>query len=274
MTILAKTQTPRPFLKWAGGKTQLLSELLPRTPEEFGVYFEPFVGGGALFFSLQPDRAVLADANAELINCYQVVQTSVEDLIEDLMLHENDEAYYYALRAADPSALSPVSRASRFIYLNRTCFNGLYRVNSQGQFNTPFGRYRNPRICDPVTLRAASEALQNTALVVGDYGGALQEARKGDFVYLDPPYVPVSKYSDFKRYTREQFRESDQRELAQEFRRLTEIGCHVMLSNSWHPLVKELYEGFQIDLVEARRLVNCDASKRGPVAEAIVRNYG
>lgn len=273
--MITTTVSPRmkPFLKWAGGKTQLLPELLRRVPGEFSRYIEPFVGGGALFFALGHRDAVLCDANPELINCYEVVRDSVDDLMSLLTDHVNEADYFYQLRASNLDDMSAIERASRFIFLNRTCFNGLYRVNARGQFNTPFGRYTNPRICDETALRSASEALVDARLVLGDYRVALAEATVGDFVYLDPPYVPVSKHADFKRYTKDQFREADQLELAVEFRRLADLGCHVMLSNSWHPLVEELYAGYTIDIVEARRLVNCDASKRGPVQEAIVRNY-
>lgn len=263
----------RPFLKWAGGKSQLLPELLPRVPAQVGTYYEPFLGGGALFFALGHGSSVLSDSNEELINCYTIVRDCIDELIGLLSAHLNDADYYYEMRSTQPSDLTPIERASRFIFLNRTCFNGLYRVNARGEFNTPFGRYKNPKICDEVMLRSASEALGSVALVPGGYTEALSLAEAGDFVYLDPPYVPVSKNADFKRYTKEQFREDDQRRLAEEFRRLSRLGCNVMLSNSWHPLVEELYAGYKIEVVEARRLVNCDASKRGPVKEAIVRNY-
>ena len=273
MTTNVRHAVTRPFLKWAGGKTQLLPELLARMPANLGTYHEPFVGGGALFFATGESRAVLADANEELVNCYEVVRDRVDDLIAALGCHVNEPEYFYEVRATDVRSMTSIQRASRFIYLNRTCFNGLYRVNAKDEFNTPFGRYKNPRICDESVLRAASEALQGVTLVAAGYLESLRNAGEGDFVYLDPPYVPISKNADFKRYTREQFRDSDQRQLALEFRRLAGIGCRVMLSNSWHPMIENLYEGFTIEMVEARRLVNCDASKRGPIAEAIVRNY-
>jgi len=270
----ATTRRTRPFLKWAGGKTQLLSELASRLPARFGRYYEPFAGGAALFFAVQPDEAVISDSNAELINCYQVVRDDVEALIDHLKTHVNEEDYFYELRGTQPSMLGALERASRMIYLNRTCFNGLYRVNAKGVFNTPYGRYKNPSICDEGLLREASAALESAELVASDYHQALVTATRGDFVYLDPPYIPVSESADFKRYTKSQFREDDHRRLAQEYRRLGDAGCKVLLSNSWHPLVEELYSAYTIEQVSARRIVNCDASKRGPVPEAIIRNYG
>jgi len=274
MTTAEQTTRVRPIVKWAGGKSQLLGELSGRLPDTFGHYFEPFGGSAALLFHLRPPSATLADANDELMNCYRVVRDDVESLIEDLSMHENDAEYFYATRAVDPATLDEVGRASRFIYLNRTCFNGLYRVNRRGQFNTPFGSYKNPRICDADNLRAASALLRDVKLLDGDYLDALALAEAGDLVYLDPPYVPVSQYSDFKRYTKVQFREQDQAALAWVFRDLDARGCKVILSNSSAPLVHELYEGFNIEVVQARRLINRNVTGRGCVDEVIVRNYG
>lgn len=260
-------------MKWAGGKTQLLGELCSRLPSSYGRYFEPFSGSAALFFRLQPTTATLADANEELIHCFRVARDRVGELIADLGTHENDPEYFYSVRALDPGGLDDVGRASRFIYLNRTCFNGLYRVNRRGQFNTPFGAYKNPRICNADNLRAASAALQGVDLWDCDYRDALTVAEAGDFVYLDPPYVPVSLYSDFKRYTKEQFREDDQVDLAGVFRDLGARGCLVMLSNSSAPLVHELYSDFNVEVVQARRMINSNPGGRGCVDEVIVRNY-
>lgn len=270
---VAGVKRVRPIVKWAGGKSQLLAELSSRTPDGYSRYFEPFGGSAALLFHLQPSTATLADANDELMNCYRVVRDDVESLITDLSGHKNDADYFYAMRAIDPSTLDEVTRASRFIYLNRTCFNGLYRVNRRGQFNTPFGAYRNPRICDAENLRAASATLREVELLEGDYLDALTLAEAGDFVYLDPPYVPVSVYSDFKRYTKVQFREADHVALAGAFRELDARGCKVMLSNSSAPLVLDLYKDFNVELVQARRMINSNANGRGSVAEVIVRNY-
>jgi DNA adenine methylase len=254
---------PKPILKWAGGKQQMLDVLLPQVPKQYNRYIEPFFGGGALFFALTPKDAIIADSNPELINLYRVVAGNVEELISILKEMKNDESFYYEVRGLDPDLLSPVERAARTIYLNKTCYNGLYRVNRKGQFNVPYGKYKNPKICDEENLRAASNALQGVLIVEGDYKDVLREhARPGDFIFLDPPYLPVGKYSDFKRYTKEQFYEEDHIELAQEVNRLHELGCYVILTNSNHPLVHELYGKYTISVHKTRRNINSDASKR------------
>lgn len=253
----------KPVLKWAGGKQQMLDKLRPLVPSNFNKYIEPFIGGGALFFSLMPKNAIIADLNPELINLYTVIKKDVESLINALKDMKNDEEFFYATRAIDPSTLSEVEKAARTIFLNRTCFNGLYRVNRKGQFNVPYGKYKNPKICDEDNLKAASMALQNAEIILGDYKDVLQEyAAPGDFIFLDPPYLPVSKYSDFKRYTKEQFYEEDQIELGNEVKRLHELGCHVVLTNSNHPLVHELYDEYKISVHQTRRNINSNASKR------------
>ena len=253
----------KPVLKWAGGKQQMLDKLRPLVPSNFNKYIEPFIGGGALFFSLMPKNAIIADLNPELINLYTVIKKDVESLINALKDMKNDEEFFYATRALDPSTLSEVEKAARTIFLNRTCFNGLYRVNRKGQFNVPYGKYKNPKICDEDNLKAASMALQNAEIILGDYKDVLQEyAAPGDFIFLDPPYLPVSKYSDFKRYTKEQFYEEDQIELGNEVKRLHELGCHVVLTNSNHPLVHELYDEYKISVHQTRRNINSNASKR------------
>ena len=266
---------PRPFVKWAGGKRQIIGDLLLRVPREFGTYFEPFLGGGALLFELTPERAVVGDINYELINAYLVVRDRVEDLIEDLKRHRNERDYYYRIRSLDPESLDPVKRASRFIYLNRTCYNGLWRVNSKGQFNVPFGRYRNPKICDEENLRAVSEYLRSTEVKIihGDYREVLRTAGRGDFVYLDPPYAPVSDTSKFTEYVSGGFTEEDQVELAKVFRDLDSRGCLVMVSNSDTPLVRDLYRGYLIEEVRANRFINCVARRRSNHRELIIRNY-
>lgn len=253
----------RPILKWAGGKTQLLGELARLVPRSFGAYLEPFFGGGALFFHLLPDRAVVADSNPELVNLYQQVAQRVEAVIKVLDKYTNEADVFYAVRAQDWRKLSPVAAAARTLYLNKTCFNGLYRVNKKGQFNTPFGHYKNPNLCDADTLRAASVALARARIVCGDYKDVLREyASAGDFVFLDPPYLPVSQYSDFKRYTAQQFYEEDHRELAKEIMRLHDLGCHVVLTNSNHPLVHELYGRFELRVVSTKRYINASVDKR------------
>jgi len=262
---------PRPILKWAGGKTQLLRELTALVPTKFGTYHEPFFGGGALFFQLQPQHAFLSDANPELANLYTQVGTNVEAVITALQKHVNDSDAFYECRALDWKALPPPEAAARTIYLNKTCFNGLYRVNRKGQFNTPFGRYHNPNICDVDTLRAASNALCNVVFKCDDYKTALREnAKTGDLVFLDPPYLAISPYSDFKRYTVEQFCEDDHRELAEEVQRLSDIGCHVILTNSNHPLVHELYGRYEVQIISTRRFINSTGA--GRTGEDVVVN--
>ena len=260
---LASLAQPRPILKWAGGKQQLLDALLSKVPTTWKQYIEPFAGGAALFFALRPERAVMADSNPDLITLYQVVVSDVEGLIRLLKEMRNDRETFYTIRATDPQTLSPVEQAARTVYLNKTCYNGLYRVNRKGQFNVPFGNYKNPVICDADNLRAASFALQRVRIVPGDFRTVLREyAEPGDLIYLDPPYLPVSVYSDFKRYTKEQFSEQDHRELAGEVERLRSIGCHVLLTNSAHPLVYELYGQHRIDVYHTRRNISCDSTKR------------
>ena len=261
--VVNNAPAPKPFLKWAGGKTQLLPELLARVPDSYDRYIEPFLGGGALFFALAPSAGIVADSNPELINVYKCIAENVELVIEYLADFKNEEQYYYDIRKLRYQDLSPEYAAARTIYLNRTCYNGLYRVNRTGGFNVPFGRYKNPPICQAENLRAASQALQDCEIICGDYKTVLSDnARPGDFVYLDPPYLPVSKYADFKRYTKEQFHEEDHRELAEEVKRLHRLGCRFVLTNSNHPLVHELYEGFGIDIVNTRRNISSKAKTR------------
>lgn len=270
---LVRVPEAAPFVKWVGGKRALMPTLAVRFPQRFGAYHEPFVGGGAVFFALQPPNASLADDNAELVNAYTVVRDEVETLVQHLRTHEAEEGYYYDLRSKDPAQLDRVERASRLIYLNRTCFNGLYRVNSKGGFNVPFGRYKNPNICNEAGLRAASAALRDVRIERKHYDHVLETAKRGDFLYFDPPYHPVSATANFTSYTAGAFSEHDQRRLASTFRELADRGCKVMLSNSDTPLIRELYDDFHVETVLAPRMVNRDASKRGPVNEVLVRNY-
>ncbi|MCB4867785.1 Dam family site-specific DNA-(adenine-N6)-methyltransferase [Bifidobacterium pseudocatenulatum] len=253
----------KPILKWAGGKSQMLDVLLPKVPAHYGKYIEPFFGGGALFFALRPENAVIADSNPELVNLYTQVRDHVVEVIAILTGYKNEQEQFLKVRSLDWTKLSPVEAAARTIYLNKTCFNGLYRVNRKGQFNTPFGKYKNPKICDTQALREASKALQNATIVCGDYAAVLAEyAEPDDFVFLDPPYIPVSEYSDFKRYTKEQFEISDHSRLAVEFSRLHSLGCHLMLTNSNHPLVHDLYGQYEIQVIPTKRSVACRASSR------------
>lgn len=265
-----KTQ---PFLKWVGGKTQLLDELIKRVPKEYNVYFEPFIGGGALYFAIAPDEAVLADINDDLVNAYLVVRDNPDELLEALSKYKNEKDFYYSVRSQDQKSLSEIERAARLLYLNRTCFNGLYRVNKSGQFNVPFANYKNPNFVQTERIEAASQILQNTDIHHAGFEKVLVEAKAGDFIYLDPPYYPKDVYSDFKRYNKEQFHTNDHERLAELYNELTERGCFVMLSNSDTPFTRELYKKWRVDTVYAKRLINKDASKRGEVTEIIVTNY-
>ena len=265
---------PRPFLKWAGGKGQLLPELLARLPDRFRAYHEPFVGSGALFVALREAgklRAThLSDANEHLIQAYEAVRDDVEAVIERLETLRYEEEEYYATRALDPHRLPPEARAARFIYLNRTCFNGLYRENAKGVFNVPIGRYKNPRFCQPERLRAAAESLQDVELRCEEFEGTAKRARPGDLVYFDPPYVPRSQTSSFTAYRGGGFDESAQRRLARVFDILAERGVHVVLSNSDTPLVHELFAAHRRERVEATRRINSKAKARGAIYEVIV----
>jgi DNA adenine methylase len=256
-----------PIVKWVGGKTRLLPELLRWIPSSYGRYYEPFAGGAALFFRLAPQRAVLSDANADLIAMYRAVADDVDHLIVLLRLYQRDhsETQFYGTRELfNRNALTPTQRAAAFIYLNKTCFNGLYRVNKAGAFNVPIGDYKLPTILDEPALRAAALVLARAELRAGDYRNALCDARDGDFVYLDPPYDDT-----FNAYTTDKF---DQSELAGMARMLDARGVHVMLSNSDTPLVRELYADFQIERVRAARSVNSDGAGRGDVDELIITN--
>lgn len=265
-----------PILKWAGGKSRLMPELVRRLPSATqwtGRYFEPFIGGAAVFLHLQPRGAVLSDVNPELVHLYTTVRDDVEALIEDLGRHTYERQYYYGVRALDPATLPPIERASRMMFLNRTCFNGLWRVNRRGQFNVPFGRYTNPTLCPEDRLRAMSRALHDTEIRHTDFAGAVAGARRGDFVYFDPPYVPLTRTASFTSYTAEAFGLADQERLATLFTALGRRGVRCMLSNSDTPLVRELYAGHRIDQVLAPRAISRDPENRHPVSELIIMNY-
>ena len=267
----------RPVLKWAGGKSRLLPELIARLPGSFNAYHEPFIGGGALYFALANQgligRANLSDANPSLIDVYLSLRDCVDELIADLGQHIYEREHYYQVRALRPAELSLPERAARIIYLNKTCYNGLYRENRRGEFNVPFGRYVNPTICDEPNLRAASLALQGVEIARCHFSTVLDYAQRGDFVYFDPPYHPLSATANFTSYDRRGFGPDDQRQLRDVFTRLGDRGIQAMLSNSDTPFIRELYEGFAIDQVQAARAVNSKANGRGKVAEVIVRNY-
>jgi DNA adenine methylase len=270
---------PRPFLKWAGGKTQLLEELVGRLPPAVAGYHEPFAGSAALFFRLARDSrlrgAALADGNAELIDAYRAVRDGVEAVIGLLGAYPYDRDFYYSLRAQDPQALDLPARAARMIYLNKAGYNGLYRVNRRGQFNVPFGRYKNPRICDAGSLRAASAALQGVNLACATFETVLERARPGDLVYFDPPYAPLSATAHFTAYQAGGFSADDQRRLRDVCRGLAGRGVYVMLSNSDTELVRGLYAGppFHLHQVWAGRAINSRALGRGKAPELIVTTY-
>jgi len=269
-----KTDTAAPFLKSAGGKRSLLHEIRYHVPDTFGRYFEPFVGGGAVFFDLhavgRADRAYLGDANVHWVMAYEAVRDDVESLIDVLRLHarNHSEGYYYAVREEQPT--SKLLIAARAIYLNRTCFNGLHRTNRAGKFNVPMGRYANPTICDEANLRSCSVALRGVELARGDFASVMSHAQAGDFVYFDCPYVPVSASSSFTGYTSAGFSWTDQERLAACARQLKAGGVRVLLSNADHLSVRRLYEGFDVQRVESRRNINSKAGKRGVVGELLI----
>lgn len=273
----------KPFLKWAGGKTALLQELLKAAPEQIETYYEPFVGGGALFFALQAEgrfkSAVLSDSNKELINAYIQVRDNVDGLIRALNVHqrkyrdaEDRAEYYYAIRSKRLTC--SLGGAANLIFLNKTCYNGLYRVNSKGRFNVPHGRYKNPGICDEANLRAVSEALQGVNLLVADFGEATTTAGNRDFVYFDPPYVPLSETAYFTAYTSSNFSGDEQRRLAQVATWLTVRGSSVLLSNSGHSDIASLYRPptFRLSNVHAPRSINSTAARRGAVREHLIQS--
>lgn len=275
-------KTPRPFLKWVGGKTQLLPELLAKVERagDFGRFHEPFVGGGALFFELfrqerLAKKAWLSDTNERLIDVYEGVKQDVDEVIRLLHIHKkkNGKEYYYEVRSKIPDTLE--ERAARLIYLNKTCYNGLFRENSKGLFNTPFGRYKNPLICDEENLKKVASALKKARLQPQNFLRILANAKKGDLVYMDPPYQPVSKTASFTSYDKNGFGENDQRALADLVVKLVKKNVNIILSNSNTPLIKELYpkKRFTVQEVQANRNVNSKASGRGKITELIITNF-
>lgn len=266
---------PRPVVKWVGGKRQLLKVLHMAAPTSYGRYYEPFVGGGAFLFSLLPGEATISDANPELINCYHVIRDDVDALIRNLHEYKNEAEYFYTLRSANLGKLSPVQRAGRFIYLNKTCFNGLYRENAKGQFNTPFGRYAKPKIADDENLLTVSRYFRSSGIKIlnAGYQSVLESAKAGDFVYFDPPYAPLTRTANFVGYVKGGFGLEDQQELARAFSTLSARGVHVMLSNSNSEIIHDLYKDFNIQVVCASRAINCKGGSRGKDAnEVLVTN--
>lgn len=276
------SKSVKPFLKWAGGKQKLLAQYDAYFPMNFDRYFEPFVGGGAVFFHLWStgrlyEKVFLFDHNEQLVDAYQAVRDKLEELIGFLTIHRkrHSKEYYYQIRDLDRQNvnLGDVERAARTIYLNKTCYNGLYRVNGKGEFNVPMGSYKNPKILYDNVLRSANAALQEVCVEVKDFRDIVHYAQAGDFLYFDPPYDPVSKTASFTNYTAASFRDEDQRDLAHIFALLAEKGCLCMLSNSYTPFVLDLYRKFRIETVKANRAINSNPNGRGDIQEVVVLNY-
>ena len=274
-------QIPK-FVKWAGGKTQLIEQFVPLFPKKFNSYLEPFVGSGAVFFHIiqnfKPKEIIISDINEELINAYRIVKTDVERLIIELKQHKEyhmteGKKYYLTIRATNPNELPPLERAARFIYLNKTCFNGLYRVNLKGKFNVPMGSYKNPDIIQEEKLRMVSKLLKKVIIKVLSFEKIFNLAKKGDFVYFDPPYYPLKKGKSFTTYTKGAFLEKEQELLAEVFKKLDKKGCSVMLSNSDTKFIKDLYPKYNINFVQATRMINCNGDKRGKINEVVITNY-
>jgi DNA adenine methylase len=262
LKLFPEVESQKPFLKWAGGKTQLIPDIIKLAPKKFNKYIEPFIGGGAVYFNINHPESIISDLNEELIITYKEVKANVCEVIGILKKYENTEAYYYKTRALNVNNLSNAERAARLIYLNKTCFNGLFRVNKRGEFNVPYGK-RSGAFLNESNLFDASNYLKKTKIIHSDYKETLNKyAKEGDFIFLDPPYQPVGKYSDFKRYTKERFFENDQVELANIFVELTKKGCYVMLTNSNHPFILDLYKKFRIEQIETKRLISSDPKTR------------
>lgn len=277
---LAKNKLVAPVVKWVGGKRQLLPEITALLPKQISSYCEPFLGGGALLFSLQPQKVLVNDVNTDLIQMYEVIRDEVDALVASLKVHENSADYFYALRDLDRDksryrALSRVEKASRLLYLNKTCFNGLFRVNAAGEFNAPFGRYKNPNIVNEDILRAVSAYFNSNEITFfsEDFAKTLARVEEGDFVYLDPPYDPVSDTANFTGYHKGGFDRDEQVRLKLCCDALTQRGIQFLLSNSATDFIKELYQDYRVTVVKARRAVNADAKKRGGIEEVLVRNY-
>ena len=277
---MSKNLLLSPILKWVGGKRQLLSEIIPLIDESCDNYVEPFIGGGAVLFRLQPKKAIINDYNTELINVYRTVRDDLDALVALLKEHEkyNSSDYYYEVRALDRTPdfdkMSNLEKAARIIYLNKTCYNGLYRVNSLGQFNSPYGKYKNPNIVNEVVLRAISKYLNRNEISIrsGDYKDVLNDIEKNTFVYLDPPYMPISSSSSFTGYTEGGFGYDKQVELKEECDKLNSKGVHFLQSNSDCEEIRELYKAYRIKVVKAKRAINIDAKKRGQINEVLIYN--
>lgn len=277
--IVQQNQSTLPFLKWVGGKSRLIQQYQKHLPkvQDIKTYYEPFLGGGSLFFHLQPKSAILSDINQDLIETYCSVRDNLEQLIDLLQIHQNkhnndnskNHDYYYQVRSH--TYKTPIERAARLIYLNKTCFNGLYRVNSKGEFNVPVGKYKNPKICNPDLLSSASAALKSAKIEVRRFEEILDHAKSSDdFVYFDPPYHPLNNTSYFTAYSADAFNEDDQIRLRDIFAELASRGVKVMLSNSDSGFIRELYSDFNIHEILASRVINSNIKKRGIITELLI----
>lgn len=271
----------KPFVKWVGGKRQLLPEIRKKIIQcgHYTKYYEPFLGGGAVLLDQQPKDAIVNDYNEELINAYRVVQSNADELIKKLKTYKNEEEFFYKIRSLDRkkeyNRLSKIDKAARLIYLNKTCFNGLYRVNQQGFFNSPFGHYKNPNIVNEVVIRHLNNYLNENNIIFknGDFENSLKDIRRGALVYFDPPYAPISSTSNFTGYTTGGFNEEDQRRLAKLCINLNNKGVKFILSNSNVPLINYLYQNFNITRVLAKRNINSNAMRRGDIEELLITNF-
>ncbi len=279
---MAKNTLAVPVVKWVGGKRQIIDEIIKYVPDSFSTYYEPFLGGGAVLFELQPKKAFVNDINEELMNIYEVIKDNVDELIEGLKRHKikNDKAYFYEIRELDRdreqyNLLTPVERASRIIYLNKTCYNGLFRVNKSGEFNAPFGNYKNPNIVNETTLRAVSAYFNKAKIrfTCQDFEDALKWSRKGAFVYLDPPYDPVSETASFTGYDKGGFDRNEQIRLKKTCDKLNKKGIKFLLSNSATDFIMDLYQDYKIEVIQAKRAINSKADRRGNVDEVLVMNF-
>ena len=277
---MAKNILVAPVVKWVGGKRQLLDEIKLLLPKHITSYCEPFFGGGAVLFSLQPKKAIINDLNSDLISMYEVIRDNVEELILDLQKHKNTPEYFYAMRDRDRNKkaydnMTKIERASRLLYLNKTCYNGLFRVNTAGEFNSPFGHYKNPTIVNAPVLRAVNKYFQANTIEFcnEDFATILAKVKKGTFVYLDPPYDPVSDTSSFTGYNKGGFDREEQIRLKNCCEELNRRGIKFMLSNSATDFIKNLYREYTIAVVKAKRAINADPNKRGEIEEVIITNY-
>ena len=271
---------PKPFIQWIGGKREMIPQYEEFIPTDFNNYYEPFMGGGAMFFHLQPSVAILSDNNKELIKTYEGVRDNPEEVIQILknLRSRHSKELYLTVRSIDREVnifeeLTNFEIAARMIYLNQTCFNGVYRVNKKGQFNVPIGSSLNRLICDENTIRNASSILKKITIKEGDFETTLSTAKRGDLVYFDPPYYPISIHSNFTRYTKEKFYQEDQVRLKKMIDKLNKIGCKIMLSNSDCEFIRDLYKEYNLHTVYSGRLLNCKSERRGKVSELLITNY-